>query len=719
MKERSLEDWAAHLELKPSDLRDIEASLGRLPSYAELVLFASSWSLRFFLLESGYYQQSFPNEGRNIVSQGRYRFLQVAPDVYCTVAVSANNPLVQMHGQHGAALLTAEVNRKLLERGVRPIGSMTALKYGETDRLSVQKEIDLSVKGIGGLLNDLGVPTIGGSVQFNSSYNQIPVQNSIGIGLQKGGGNKKKILDPAATSIILLSNLDLDESAVLALNPDLPIRIIPDVLSEKNLQEACLEIAESPALIDLFSVGCDGLGMALLQMASQYNLGFDLSLPELSELEAAQLLNLPTLSGMLVVLPTEALKQVKEIAQHWDVSCNVLGTFTEAKELKIFNRDSNIVFVTLKALDGAKRPVNLHNNNKRPAFVDKAIKFSYKKTSHSKDYIKIARRILNDENAKNNNWLWQQLDNSSQLVSMSEQTNEETHLMRLPDTNYLLLFTNTGNSEYLKADPYNGALIAVAEAARKITIAGGRPEAAVIGLNFGDATDGTVNWQLHHTLKAINEACRRFHTPVLDVDMSFGNQQISKRGALPILPTPIIGMIGTLENDKDYISNGFQEEGHLIYMIGTPQNDLNSSIYVKAIHSNPISMAPVLDLDEEYHIQQHFSKIVKRDLISSAQSVAEGGLFLALLKASLVNGYGFEVESDPNFRKDTYLFGEHQSRIVVTVKPEREDELINFLNAQNVPFTMLGEVTGDHLVFDDEDFGHLSEWSRLYNKKPY
>ena len=699
-------------------MRDIEALLARPATFPELVFFSRSWSLRFFLLQSGYYQQSFPNEGKNIVVQGRDRTFHLGDNIYCSISVMANNFLLQLHSLYGASLLSAEAHRKLLARGVRPTASFTSLRFGETNRLANQKGIDQSLKGIGDFSNNIGVPTLGGTIQFDPSYNQTPILNSVSIGIQKGTRRKGKVLSPVATSLVLLSNIDID-GEVKVVNPDLSFRVIPDALGEKNLQEAVLEIAELPTVINILSIGSDGLGMSLLQAANEFQLGFDLHIDSISEEELGQLLSLPSLSGMLVILPSDSIKQVKEIVQQWDVHCTVLGTFSEGDQVSISNRKKRLVDLSLNALDGAKRPVSLHNNNRRPNFVDKANKFSYKRTSHSKDYVKIAKRILLDGNATRSSWMWQQLDHSSQLNVSNDNGLHDTHVIRVREANRLLLFTSNGNSGYLKADPYNGTLIAIAEAARKIIIAGGKPEAIVLTMNFGDATDGVVNWQLQHTLKAVNEACRRFHTPVLDVDISFGNQQISKKGALPILPTPIIGMVGSMAKEKALVPNGFLEEGHLIYMIGTPHNDINSSIYVKVIHSNPISMAPGLDLDEEYHIQQHFSKIIRKDLVSSAQSVSEGGLFLALLKASLVNKYGFEVETDPNFRKDTYLFGEHQSRIVITVKPEREDELINYLNAQNVPFTMLGEVTGDHFMIDGENFGHLSEWNELYNRKPY
>lgn len=719
IQEKSLEEWAAHLDLEPSDLRDIEGLLGRPANLPELLLFSRSWSLRFFLTQSAYLERAIPVEGKKIIFQGRHRFLRLDKDLYCSASVIANHPLLQLHYRYGAALLFADGHRQLLAKGVRPDLNVMALRCGELDRASAQKAMIHSIQGIGDMLNNLGVPTLGGSVQFDESFNQTPVINHFSIGFFRQEKHWGKVLDPSSVSVLLLSNVDLSEREALGKHPNTLLQVLPNALYEKNLQETLLELSKLTELIDLFSIGLDGLASSLLELVFQYQTGVELFLERFSDLELVDLLARSSLAGALVLIPNALVKKVKAIAQHWEVPCTLLGNLSSEKNIVISNRSVPLVKLGLAQLDGSKRVYSVHSKQRRPGFVDKASKFSYKKTSHSKDYISISKRILREVSPSSSQWLWQQLDQSSKCSNVSPHTIRDTYVWRLKGSQRMLLLASGGNAAYLRADPFNGALIAVTEGVRKIVTSGGRSEALLISLNLGEATDPTVNWQLEHMLKGVNEACQKFNLPVLEADISFGNEQITKKGAQPILPTPLITVLGTIPANQEPLNGGFKAEGHLIYMIGTPQNDLNGSLYLKMVHGNPTTMAPVLDIDEECHIQQHLAQVVRKGLLSSVQIIGEGGLMIALLKAALPNQYGFEVETDPNFRKDIYLFGEHQSRVLVSVQSEREDELINYLNAQNVPFTMLGEVSGDHLLVDKEDFGHLSVWEEDFFNKPF
>jgi phosphoribosylformylglycinamidine synthase len=197
--------------------------------------------------------------------------------------------------------------------------------------------------------------------------------------------------------------------------------------------------------------------------------------------------------------------------------------------------------------------------------------------------------------------------------------------------------------------------------------------------------------------------------------VSFYNQSVLADRTEPIFPTPTIGMLGILEDVKYQMTLSFKKEGHLIYMIGTPQNDINCSEYLRLVHKVQLSPAPTIDLDEEFHIQLNLSKLIRRRLIESAHDVSEGGLFTTLLESAMAGNIGFEAETDDNFRKDVYLFSESQSRIVITCTADKEDDLVNYLNTHNIPFTRIGEVTGKRVLVDGEDYGTLNEWKAIYD----
>ncbi len=234
-------------------------------------------------------------------------------------------------------------------------------------------------------------------------------------------------------------------------------------------------------------------------------------------------------------------------------------------------------------------------------------------------------------------------------------------------------------------------------------------------LNFGDPYDEGVYWQFVQVIKGINDACYKLGTPVTGGSVSFYNQSVKEGQIKPVYPSPTIGMVGLLKNYEQCMTLYFKEEGHQIYMIGTPQNDLGSSVYLRTVHGITRSPAPVFDLDEERQIQHNLKKIIKMGLIQSAHSISEGGLFVCLLECAMFNNLGFDIEADTNFRKDAYLFGESQSRIVVTTTEEAEDELVNYLNSNNAPFSKLGEVTGKYAVVDGKKLDAISKWKAFFD----
>lgn len=706
-----------HLDLEPTDLRVIERMLERPATLPELLLLSRSWSLSFFLLRSRYLSDGIPMEGKGIVLQGRHRLLQLDKDLYCSATVMANHSLLQFHYQHGAALLAADTHRQTRVKGWQPALNITALRGGATTRASAQRAILESVRGIGETLNGLGIPTLSTAVQFEETFNQTPVVNHTSIGFSDRKIQRGKVLEPTDVQVFLLSNIDL-ASYAFPNQAHAVLHFLPDPLMEKNLHDAIDELNGLAELIDMYSVGLNGLSSVLLHLLFDYESGLDLRLEGYTDFALVELLSMASLTGVLILLPATLGHELTAIAQKWDIPCQALGHLSQERRIRIHGQTGTLVDLSLQQLADKRSSRLLFEQHRRPGLIDKASKFNYKKTPHHKDYLKVTQRMLKEGSVRANQWLWQQLDQSSGRHQQGSALLQDVAVFRYPGSRQQVLLTTGGKAAYLKADPLNGALIAVTESIRKIIIAGGQPAALLLSLNLGSATDPVVNWQLQHIIKGVNEGCQRFNLPVLEATIGMGNEQITKNGALPITPTPVVTVLGTLPDDQDLLDGAFKADGHLIYMIGTPQNDLNGSLYVKVAHGNPATMAPLLDLDEEYHIQQHFSKIVRKGLISSAQNIGSGGLMMALLQAAIPHECGFEVETDGNFRKDTYLFGEHQSRILISVPPEREDELINYLNTHNVPFTMLGEVGGDRVWLDKEDFGRIADWKKDFCTKP-
>jgi len=252
----------------------------------------------------------------------------------------------------------------------------------------------------------------------------------------------------------------------------------------------------------------------------------------------------------------------------------------------------------------------------------------------------------------------------------------------------------------------------VSEAARNIVCTGGEPCAITNCLNFGNPYNPEVYWQFVNAIKGMGEACRKFDTPVTGGNVSFYNQS-SDDG--PVFPTPVIGMLGIMEDMKYQTSLAFKNTGDLIYLIGESKDDISASEYLANICGHKISPAPSFDLEEEFELQKTVKQLIRAGLIQSAHDCSDGGLFVALTESAIAGNKGFDITTDESFRKDTFLFGEAQSRVVVTVTPEQQDAFIELMSNCKTDFSLLGEVHADTIHVDNNDFGHFNYWKELYD----
>lgn len=298
---------------------------------------------------------------------------------------------------------------------------------------------------------------------------------------------------------------------------------------------------------------------------------------------------------------------------------------------------------------------------------------------------------------------------------MTTNNASDASVVRLKNSEKSLVVTVDCNGSYVYANPYVGAMIAVSEAARNIVCTGGEPAAITNCLNFGNPYNEGVYYQFVNALKGMGEACEKFNTPVTGGNVSFYNQSVYKDSTEPVFPTPTIGMLGLMENKDNHMTLNFKQAGDVIYLLGEAQDCIGSSEYVKRFHSVKRSNVPHFELDTEFALQRGISSIIKKKLVASVHDISEGGLFTCLLESAMTSDLGFVVSTDSNFRKDAYLFGESQSRVVVSVKAEKVADFENHVKSLNVAFRELGKVSNGDLAIDGQDYGQLSDWSALYN----
>ncbi|HLG03877.1 MAG TPA: AIR synthase related protein, partial [Bacteroidia bacterium] len=328
------------------------------------------------------------------------------------------------------------------------------------------------------------------------------------------------------------------------------------------------------------------------------------------------------------------------------------------------------------------------------------------------DMKEVAQFLAAHPNIASKRWVYVQYDSMVGTVNMSTNAPSDAAIVNIKGTNKALAFKVDCNSRYVNADPEAGCAIAVAEAARNIVCSGGVPSAITNCLNFGNPYNPEVYWQFVGAIKGMTKACTKFSTPVTGGNVSFYNQS-SFEG--PVFPTPTIGMLGIVEDKRNIMTLDFKKEGDLIYLVGRSRNDINSSEYLASYHGIKNSPAPDFDLDEEYEVQQAVDSAIRARIINSAHDCADGGLFVALLESSMPRGLGVKIVSDKAVRKDAFLFGEAQSRVVLSVSPENETRLTDALKKSGVAYSKLGVVTGKNMLVDGEDFGTVASLKRTFD----
>jgi len=422
---------------------------------------------------------------------------------------------------------------------------------------------------------------------------------------------------------------------------------------------------------------------------------------------------------MLIVIKKGKESEVKLIFDKWDLNCEQIGVVTDSKYLKYYMNGKLVADVPANDLVlGGGAPV-YHRKYKEPDYFSRYKKFSIEKIQLPADYKKIARNLLSHPNIASRAWIYEQYD--SMVGTNNTSTNEpsDAAVIRIKGTQKAIAITVDCNARYVKADPEKGCSIAVSEAARNIVCSGGEPIAITNCLNFGNPYNPEVFWQFTGTIRGMKKACEKFNTPVTGGNVSFYNQ--SKNGA--VFPTPVIGMLGLLDNISNKMTLNFKNKGDLIYLIGKSQNCICCSEYLYSYSKpeNPSSSgkrirspAPYFDLDEEYQLQNTVKVLIKNHLIQSAHDVSDGGLYITLVESAMPDNLGFEISTDKSLRKDAFLFGESQSRIVVSVSPLLENKFLANLERSKTPYSKLGRVIFDNCIIDGENIYTISEAKTLY-----
>lgn len=718
---------AEQLRLTAEEFDLIRQKLGRTPNFTELCAFSAMWSEHCSYKNSIKWLKTLPREGKKmLVKAGEENagLMDIGGGYGVVFKIESHNHPSAIEPFQGAATGVGGIHRDIFTMGARPIASLNSLRFGRLEEGKTQHLLSGVVHGIGHYGNCFGVPTVGGEVYFEDCYHTNPLVNAMSVGILKNGETISATAKGVGNPVIFVGSATgkdgIGGASFASANitgestKELPAVQVGDPFQEKKLLEACLEVIKTGAVVGMQDMGAAGIICSTSEMSAKGEAGMEIDLDKVparqDNMKAWELLLSESQERMLMVVQKGREQEVVAIFEKWDLPAAVIGKVTGDGLLKFYmdgKLEAEIPAHELVLGGGApqyERPYS------EPRYLKQIKSFDPASIEVPRDLRKVAEKLIALPNIASKTWVAVQYDSTVGAANAS--TNEPSDaavVLAKGAGGKALAMTTDCNSRFVFANPYKGAMIAVAEAARNIVCSGGQPLGVTNCLNFGNPYDPEVYYQFVHAIKGMGDACRRFDTPVTGGNVSFYNQ--NPDGA--VYPTPTIGMVGLLNSVKDKMTLDFKEEGDELYLLGISRNDINSSEYLHKIRGVELSPAPYFEIEEEVRLQQKVMELISRRLVRSAHDVSEGGLFVALAESAFPRGLGFDVvAADAAIRKDAYWFGEAQSRVVVSVAASKLAEFKAALDG--FPAERLGVVTGGEIEVDGMDWGNVAEWKESY-----
>ncbi len=720
---------ARDLGLMDEEYDKIKEILGRTPNFTELSIFSVMWSEHCSYKNSIVWLKKLPRDSDRMLAKAGEEnagLVDIGDGLACSFKIESHNHPSAIEPYQGAATGVGGINRDIFTMGARPVAQLNSLRFGDLSNERTQWLLRGVVKGIGDYGNAFGIPTVGGELFFDPCYQVNPLVNAFSAGIVETGKTASAISYGVGNPVFIVGSAtgkdgihgaafaskNISDSSV----DDLPAVQVGDPFQEKLLLEASLEVIASGSVIGIQDMGAAGIICSTSEMSAKGEHGMDIWLDQVPlrqpNMQPFEILLSESQERMLVVVEKGKEHEIQQIFAKWDLNCAQIGEVTDTKRLKFYQGDELVADVPAHDLVlGGGAPV-YHREYQEPAYFQEFKKFLIDQIPEPTDYAEVARFLLGHPNIASRAWVAEQYDSMIGTNTTTTNAPADAAVVRIKGTTKAIAVTVDCNARYVHADPQQGCAIAVAEAARNIVCAGGEPVAVTNCLNFGNPYDPEVYWQFVQAIQGMKKACERFGTPVTGGNVSFYNQS-DDGGA--VFPTPVIGMLGLLEDYRNKMTLSFKSEGDLIYLLGKPINDIASSEYLYSFHDVKTSPAPYFDLEEEFRLQQTVAELIRHRHVNAVHDVADGGLFVALAESAMSGGLGFSVRCPENLRKDAFLFGEAQGRAIVGVSPDMKNQVEEQLSGSHSPYTFLGEVKREALTVDDAALLSVEEAHGIYH----
>lgn len=703
----------AGMGMSDEEFAMVEGILGRLPNWTETGLFSVMWSEHCSYKNSKPVLRKFPTKGPQVL-QGPGEgagIVDIGDEQAVVFKMESHNHPSAIEPYQGAATGVGGIIRDVFSMGARPIAMLNSLRFGELKSARGKYLFEEVVAGIAGYGNCIGIPTVGGEIQFDPCYEGNPLVNAMCVGLIDHKDIQRGIAAGVGNTVMYVgakTGRDGIHGATFASEElteesenQRPAVQVGDPFMEKLLLEACLEVVKSDALVGIQDMGAAGLTSSSAEMASKAGSGVEMNLDLVPQREtgmsAYEMMLSESQERMLLVVKKGREDEIKAIFDKYDLDAVAIGRVTDDKMLRLLHKGEVVAEVPADAL-AEDAPV-YHKPSAEPAYYAQFQAIENTEPAVT-DYKETLIALLKAPTIASKEWVYDQYDYQVRTSTVVK-PGSDAAVIRVRGTNKGLAMTTDCNSRYIYLDPEVGGAIAVAEAARNIVATGGTPLAITDCLNFGNPEKPEIFWQIEKSADGISAACTALNAPVIGGNVSLYNE----RSGEAVYPTPTIGMVGLIEDLAHVTTQDVKAAGDLVFVIGETKTEFGGSELQKLLNNGVISgKAPAIDLEVEATRQQSLLKAIKAGLVQSAHDVAEGGLAVAIAETTFgANGLGVDVTLTGS--ATTALFSESQSRFVVTVKEENAAAFVEIMkDAQKI-----GVVTNDALVKINGDKGVLVE----------
>jgi phosphoribosylformylglycinamidine synthase II len=719
-------DLIAEHNLSTDEYSRIVKILGREPNLVELGIFSAMWSEHCSYKSSRLHLKSFPTSGPRVI-QGpgeNAGIVDIGDGLAVAFKMESHNHPSFIEPYQGAATGVGGILRDIFTMGARPIASLNSLRFGSLGAPRMRHLVDGVVRGIAGYGNCMGIPTVGGETTFHPGYNGNILVNVMNVGIVR----KDRIFlgraeGPGNPVVYVGSRTGRDgiHGATMASEEFIgdetkqkkPTVQVGDPFTEKLLMEACLELFETDAVVGIQDMGAAGLTSSAFEMAGRAGSGIELDLSKVPVRETGmtpyEIMLSESQERMLLVARRDRLGRVFEIFRKWDLEAAEIGTVTNSGRVVLFFEGKVVADLPAEPLSSEAPLYDRPRSKPAPAPAP-----SWPGEPEPPDYGECLRRILASPNVAEKSWIWTQYDHMVGTNTV-ERPGGDAAVVRIKGTAKALAVKCDVNPFFCALDPYRGAALAVAEAARSVACVGARPLAITDCLNFGNPEKPEVMGQFEAAVRGISDACRALDIPVVSGNVSFYNETDGR--AIP--PTPTVGMVGLLEDVEKRVRMPFRGEGDVIALLGETGDELGGSEFLRVVRGRDEGPCPEMDLPAERRLTDMLARNAESGRLASAHDVSDGGFAIAAAECAMTSGLGADIALEADVRPSSLLFGESAGRAIISFAKDRENAVRSSAEELGVPFRVIGRVGGDRLriavgssVRIDESVASLREiWS--------